>query len=91
MIGENVSTVEVEQVITKASDDKAVTVYGVQVPGADGKCGMAAIFDPNGELSLKKLTYAINKHLPHYARPVFLRITKDALQMTGIKNKSTTL
>jgi solute carrier family 27 fatty acid transporter 1/4 len=81
-IGENVSTTEVEGVIAKGSGMKAGVVYGVQLPGTEGRCGMATIADPDQNLDIDKLTSEINRQLPKYARPIFIRIIKE-ITMTG--------
>jgi solute carrier family 27 fatty acid transporter 1/4 len=44
---------------------------------------MAAIFDPDGTLSLSLLAEGTKKALPFYARPIFIRILKK-LDMTGM-------
>ena len=41
--GENVSTAEVENVMSSLLDNKLVIVFGVSIPNAEGKAGMAAI------------------------------------------------
>ncbi len=41
--GENISTVEVEAVLASLPAVKEVCVYGVNIPGADGRAGMAAV------------------------------------------------
>lgn len=78
--GENVATAEVAAAIAAAPGVADVTVYGVEVPGADGKAGMAAIvaesdFDP------AQLYQHLSTVLPAYARPVFLRL-RSALDLT---------
>ena len=40
------STCEVEGMISKVLDLNDVCVYGVEVPGTEGKTGMACIVDP---------------------------------------------
>lgn len=42
--------------------------------GSEGRAGMAAIADENFNLDLNALTIAMQKSLPQYARPVFLRL-----------------
>ena len=44
--GENVSTNEVEGLISNIIQLTDVCVYGVEVPGNEGKAGMACICDP---------------------------------------------
>ncbi|CAL4059398.1 unnamed protein product, partial [Meganyctiphanes norvegica] len=80
--GENVSTTEVEGVVSQVAGHTDAVVYGVEVPGAEGRAGMAAILDPEDNLDLKLLHDGLTKALPSYARPLFIRIVKE-LDMTG--------
>ncbi|NXB51121.1 S27A2 synthetase, partial [Leucopsar rothschildi] len=41
--GENVATTEVEATLALVSFIQEVNVYGVAVPGCEGRCGMAAV------------------------------------------------
>ncbi|KAJ8260552.1 hypothetical protein COCON_G00162750 [Conger conger] len=75
--GENVSTTEVEGTLSRILDMKDVVVYGVEVPGAEGKAGMAAIADPTHATDLEKFGRDLEKALPPYARPVFLRFLPE--------------
>jgi len=43
---------------------------------------MAAIVDHDGSLNLAKLTDGLNKALPSYARPLFIRVVRK-VDMTG--------
>ena len=132
--GENVSTAEVESVIMDAlgfAED--VAVYGVAIPGTEGRAGMAAIYllanekqqqrhhpgdgdhhdvirdDVNDNdiktatsclgdgylksnwknaigrenLDLDHLTRKLKDRLPHYAVPVFLRLSSSTAEATG--------
>ncbi|XP_062286508.1 long-chain fatty acid transport protein 1-like [Scomber scombrus] len=72
--GENVSTTEVEGVISGLLGHADVAVYGVSVPGAEGKAGMAAIGHAAGQFDLDVFLIALQKALPSYARPIFLRL-----------------
>ncbi|KAF3829287.1 hypothetical protein GH733_003551 [Mirounga leonina] len=65
--GENVSTTEVESVLSRLLGQTDVAVYG-------GKAGMAAIADPHGQLSPNALYQELQKVLAPYARPIFLRL-----------------
>ena len=69
--------------MTKASGFKSSVVYGVPVPGYEGKCGMATISDSEGNLDLIKLAGTIQRYLPPYARPLFIRVLDSEIQMTG--------
>lgn len=80
--GENVSTTEVEGIVLKSSGLKAAVVYGVQIPGTEGRAGMAALEDADGSLNLEEFSKEISKTLPNYARPMFLRVMKD-IKTTG--------
>nr|AOW69616.1 long-chain fatty acid transport protein 1a [Lateolabrax japonicus] len=72
--GENVSTTEVEGVLSGLLGHTDVAVYGVPVPGVEGKAGMAAIAHTEGQFDLDAFLIAVQKALPAYARPVFLRL-----------------
>jgi fatty-acyl-CoA synthase len=56
-------------------------VYGVSIPGADGRAGMAAIVADH-ELDLAALRKHLLIRLPSYARPLFLRFRND-IDVTG--------
>ncbi|MEX2326207.1 MAG: AMP-binding protein, partial [Pseudomonadales bacterium] len=78
---ENVSTNEVGELINEHSDIIFTNVYGVAIPGTDGRAGMAAIVFKHGkalpEIDLADLSCHITENLPGYARPIFIRILKD--------------
>ena len=79
--GENVATAEVAAALTAFDGVKAAAVYGVAVPGADGRAGMATIVAEAG-VDLAALRAHLVERLPDYARPRFLRLT-GALDMTA--------
>lgn len=81
---ENVSTNEVGELINGHAQVAFCNVYGVEIPKADGRAGMAAIALAEGvkELDLATFSAHVCKHLPSYARPVFLRIQRE-LDTTG--------
>jgi fatty-acyl-CoA synthase len=79
--GENVSTAQVAQTICAAPGVRQAVVYGVAVPGTDGKAGMATmVVDPTFDLAVFRQHLAAT--LPSYASPVFVRIG-ESLEMTG--------
>nr|XP_053626715.1 long-chain fatty acid transport protein 4-like [Cherax quadricarinatus]XP_053626716.1 long-chain fatty acid transport protein 4-like [Cherax quadricarinatus]XP_053626717.1 long-chain fatty acid transport protein 4-like [Cherax quadricarinatus]XP_053626718.1 long-chain fatty acid transport protein 4-like [Cherax quadricarinatus]XP_053626719.1 long-chain fatty acid transport protein 4-like [Cherax quadricarinatus] len=80
--GENVSSTEVEGVVSKVAGNKDAVVYGVEVPGAEGRAGMAAVVDPEGELNLQSFKEGIKEALPSYACPLFLRVLQE-IDVTG--------
>jgi fatty-acyl-CoA synthase len=84
--GENVSTTEVAEAINRFPGIAEATVYGVQVPGHDGRAGMAAIVGEDG-LDLAALRTHLVWRLPDYARPLFLRIRSEIETTTTFKQK----
>ncbi|HVY90470.1 MAG TPA: long-chain-acyl-CoA synthetase [Hyphomonadaceae bacterium] len=78
---ENVSTSEVEIAISSMAGVKHAVVYGVTVPGYDGRAGMAAI-TPRDGVDVQALYAHLSALLPGYARPVFLRLQGE-VETTG--------
>jgi fatty-acyl-CoA synthase len=79
--GENVATSEVSEVICAFAGVRHANVYGVAISGADGRAGMAALVTEH-ELDLPGFRKHLINRLPHYARPLFLRIRND-VELTG--------
>lgn len=81
---ENVSTNEVGDAITRFDGIETANVYGMEVPGADGRAGMAAITLNEGVASIewKALKEHMDRELPAYARPIFYRLQHNA-ETTG--------
>jgi len=71
--GENVSTGEVGGALGAAAGILEASVYGVTVPGVDGRAGMASLV-VNGDFNLEDLPARLKTRLPPYARPIFLRL-----------------
>jgi fatty-acyl-CoA synthase len=71
--GENVATSEVNQAVSDCPGVVDATTYGVEIPGTDGRAGMAAVVVDDG-FDLKKFRSCLARQLPTYACPVFLRI-----------------
>ncbi|XP_060891606.1 long-chain fatty acid transport protein 2-like [Labrus mixtus] len=81
--GENVATTEVADVITMMECIKETNVYGVEVPGQEGRVGMAAISLSDGKhFDSTGVFKHVKKFLPTYARPRFMRI-QSTLDVTG--------
>ncbi|NIG61255.1 bile acyl-CoA synthetase [Pontoporia blainvillei] len=81
--GENVSTREVEGVLSLVDFLQEVNVYGVPVPGCEGKVGMAAVqLAPGQAFDGQRLYQHVRTWLPAYAAPHFIRI-QDALEITS--------
>ncbi|XP_029138817.1 very long-chain acyl-CoA synthetase isoform X2 [Protobothrops mucrosquamatus] len=81
--GENVATTEVEMTLASLDITEEVNVYGVPVPGHEGKIGMAAMRLKDGcPFDGKKLFIHTKDYLPSYAIPRFIRI-QEKLEITG--------
>ncbi len=82
--GENVATTEVESVLNRWPQIEQSVVYGVEVPHADGRAGMAAITPlcPPQDFDLTGLLRHLRSQLPAYAVPLFLRL-REAQEITG--------
>ncbi|XP_063000535.1 long-chain fatty acid transport protein 4 [Elgaria multicarinata webbii] len=83
--GENVSTTEVEGTLSRILNMTDVVVYGVEVPGTEGKAGMAAIVDPDHSCNLEIFADEMKKALPAYARPIFLRLLSKVHKTSTFK------
>jgi fatty-acyl-CoA synthase len=79
--GENVSTTEVAAALASCHGIRDVAVYGVAVPGNEGRAGMAALV-AGPQLDLEALRRELAGKLPDYARPLFLRLV-PSLEVTG--------
>lgn len=78
---ENVSTSEVEQRLAEAPGVREVVAYGVPVRGNEGKAGMVAL-TIEGKFQPQAFADWVDRELPSYARPVFVRTLKAA-ETTG--------
>ncbi len=79
--GENVSTSEVSDAICAFPGVKHANVYGVSIPAAEGRIGMAAMVTEHA-MDLSGLRKHLVSRLPAYARPAFIRIRED-VEVTG--------
>ncbi|WP_148863511.1 long-chain-acyl-CoA synthetase [Marinobacter fonticola] len=83
--GENVSTTEVENIIDESGLVEEAIVYGVEIPGTNGKAGMVTLVPQQGDIvafDARKLFNYLQENLPPYAIPVFVRVT-SAIEKTG--------
>lgn len=87
---ENVATNEVAGVLSGFEGVTQANVYGVEVPGYDGRAGMAALVSETPP-DLPALKAYLDKELPHYARPVFLRLSSESETTSTFKFKKTNL
>ena len=79
--GENVSTNEVAERLLGCPGVKEANVYGVEVPGAEGRAGMAGLV-VGPEFDIKAFGDEVVRELPAYSQPLFVRIL-PALETTG--------
>ena len=80
--GENVATTEVEAALNRFPGMAEAVVYGVQIEGADGRGGMAAVTLAQGELPAVELARHLLAELPVYAVPLFIRVRQQQ-EITG--------
>ncbi|MGK2321548.1 long-chain-acyl-CoA synthetase [Gordonia rhizosphera] len=81
--GENVATTEVEAALDANPSIAQSVVFGVAVPGADGKAGMAAVVLADGaEFDPDAIAAHVRDTLPKYAVPLFIRVV-DQLEHTS--------
>lgn len=83
---ENVSTNEVSEVLGKHPQVHESNVYGVELPGHDGRCGCAAVLiqdtGADGTVPdsvLESLAQWNTNGLPKYAVPLFLRVVTEVM------------
>lgn len=79
--GENVATTEVAAVLGTCPGVVEAQVYGVAVPGTEGKAGMAALI-VDDTFSLPVFRRHVHASLPAYARPLFVRLCRE-IEATG--------
>ncbi|PSN63792.1 acetyl-CoA synthetase-like protein [Corynespora cassiicola Philippines] len=91
---ENVSTAEVSEVIGHYPGVVEANVYGVEVPGHDGRAGCAAIYiDPSQKatFNFQGLFEHCHAKLPKYAVPVFIRVLNNIAAMHNNKQNKVPL
>lgn len=90
--GENVATTEVEGALSGAPELAQAVVFGVEVPGADGRAGMAAVTLREGaEFDGAALGRLVRDRLPGYARPLFVRVVGELEQTSTFKSRKVQL
>ena len=83
---ENVSTNEVAEALADYPGLEILTIYGVTVPGHEGRAGMAAIVMQPGFDFDPEVFYALaSRRLPAYAVPLFVRLSPAAVMTTTFK------
>ncbi len=79
--GENVATSEVAEVVSGVAGVEEANIYGVEIPGTDGRAGMAALVT-NDDFDIEALDRVVEEGLASYARPIFIRILPQ-MEITG--------
>ncbi|XP_057674316.1 long-chain fatty acid transport protein 6 [Corythoichthys intestinalis] len=81
--GENVATTEVAETLGSVDFIQEVNVYGVEIPGHEGRAGMASmIVRPGFVFDGNTFFKHVVMELPTYARPLFLRL-QLVMEMTS--------
>ena len=83
--GENVACQEVEEAILSTRKVKEAVVYGVEIPRASGKVGMASLLpvESNFVSNLDKFLHQLKQLLPPYAIPHIIRLVEQHHQTTS--------
>lgn len=88
--GENVATSEVAEALGVFPGIHTANVYGVAVPGRDGRAGMATV-EAEPDLDLVALSRHLDDRLPAYAKPVFIRCKGEIETTSTFKLKKVDL
>ncbi|KAF2839736.1 acetyl-CoA synthetase-like protein [Patellaria atrata CBS 101060] len=94
---ENVSTLEIASLLSAYPAILEAIVYGVLVPGFDGRAGCAAIFIRASHAPASMATFLAQlmaycrKAMPKYAIPIFLRLLKEIVPMHNNKQNKVPL
>ncbi len=91
--GHNISTTEVEGILNACDEVLFSCVYGVKIPGTDGRAGMATLVLKTEleEFDFNHFKEHLNKNLASYAIPLFLRFRKDLEITSTFKLKKSSL
>ena len=85
--GENVATTEVEAALRAFPGLSDCSVYGAQLPGQDGRAGMAAVVAETGVIESAELVQQLRATLPAYSVPVFLRQVRELESTATFKKR----
>ena len=91
--GENVATTEVEAALCAQAGIEEAVVFGVQLPHADGRAGMAALLRREDAPALdgRALMLGLRQTLPRYAMPLFLRLRSQHALTSTFKHRKVEL
>ena len=88
--GENVATTEVEAALERLPQVQDCVVYGVEVPGSDGRAGMAAVV-LREDFDSSDVAGRLAEMLPKYAVPLFVREVESLEQTSTFKSRKVEL
>jgi acyl-CoA synthetase (AMP-forming)/AMP-acid ligase II len=88
--GENVSTQEVAELLNLAPGVRESNVYGVEIPGMEGRAGMAALVVDEGFDPARFFAH-VAAEVPGYAQPRFLRLVESMGTTGTFKHKKVDL
>ncbi|RLN95165.1 hypothetical protein BBJ28_00024589 [Nothophytophthora sp. Chile5] len=80
--GENVATNEVAEAVSRFPGLSEICIYGVEVPGSEGRACMAAMVFDEKVFDLDEFAQYVKKQLPSFAMPLFLRQLEN-MSVTG--------
>jgi len=82
--GENVSSTELENILSEFPNIAETVAYGVEIPNTNGRAGMVAVTLDDTETGFEydSLYDYLKKSLPHYAIPIFIR-QRPEMDTTG--------
>ncbi|WP_280358222.1 long-chain-acyl-CoA synthetase [Nocardia otitidiscaviarum] len=90
--GENVATTEVEGAFDGLDAVSQAVVYGVDIPGTDGKAGMAAVtLAEDAKFDGHQVAAHLYDRLPAYAVPLFIRVVGELEQTSTFKSRKVDL
>lgn len=90
--GENVATTQVEGAFDGLDAITQAVVYGVDIPGTDGKAGMAAVtLADDATFDGRQLATHLFDRLPSYAVPLFIRVVPELEQTSTFKSRKVEL
>ena len=73
------STTEVDDLITSFEKIDHASVYGVEIPGTEGRAGMASIIATikHDKFDFDSFLKTLQDNLPKYAFPIFIRFLSE--------------
>lgn len=90
--GEVVATNEVSDIISRFGAFEDCNVYGVTVKNTEGRAGMAALtLLPGMKLDLESFAAYVAENLAVYARPYFIRLSKEIDATSSFKQVKSNL